>query len=141
MAISLQAAREVLAGESDRDALARNAPTAVALIVGAITAAKAFGALIVIVLIGAVLPVPEEVRAGDRFDTSAIVVGVVYALVASGVGIWLGLRVAAPVIEYFRSGGRRTRRRARRCCVSPSRRCNCRRCCGVGRWCCSARSR
>jgi adenylate cyclase len=104
----LQEVRDVLAGTSDRESLAQHAPTARGLIVAAITVANAVGALIVILMIAVILPLPPEAREGRGFGTGATLAAVGYAVAAGVVGVILGLRVAQPVIAFFEQGSKPT---------------------------------
>jgi adenylate cyclase len=101
--LSFESARAVLAGTSD-ESLAEHAPTARRLIVAAITSANAVGALIVILLIGVILPLPDDARE-EGFGATATALAGAYVLGALVIGTVLGLRVARPIIAFFKRGG------------------------------------
>jgi adenylate cyclase len=98
VSLSWRAARQVLRGEPGDVPLAEISAAARVLIVVAVLAANVGGALIVGVLLLVVLPVPPGAR--DE-DPGGIVISVAFTLIALGLGLKRGLRLAQPVIVMF----------------------------------------
>jgi adenylate cyclase len=98
--INRQSVRDAWSGEQTTSTLAEVAYTARALIVAAITFANLVGASIVVVLLGVILPIPEE--AGGEIG-AANVGSVIYIAAAIVVGTVVGLRLANPVITFFQT--------------------------------------
>lgn len=106
MSGQLQSVREVLAGENRELTLAQTAATAQRLIIAAIFVSNIVGAAVVVVLIGVILPLPPEAREGKAFGGItgfATVAAATYVVVALIVGATVGLRIARPVIAFYRS--------------------------------------
>jgi adenylate cyclase len=97
-----RAVRQVFEGVPGR--LPRRAVSAAArvLIVAAVISANVIGVLIVLTLLVAVLPVPEEAQADDPV---ALGISGAYALLAIAYGTARGLRLARPVVHMFEREG------------------------------------
>ncbi|SHF51667.1 adenylate cyclase [Jatrophihabitans endophyticus] len=103
----LQSVREVLAGESREHTLSENADTSRRLILAAIVVGNVIGAAVVVVLLGLILPLPPEARREHSFGGiggAATVAAAGYVVVALAVGSVVGLRLARPVIDFYRAG-------------------------------------
>lgn len=99
--ISTEAMRGVWTGDlgdTPRRDLARAARV---LIVGAIVFANLVGSAIVVILLGFVLPVPEEAVDQAGAVGANTIGGVIYIAAAIVVGTIVGLRLANPVIAFF----------------------------------------
>ena len=102
--ISREAVRGVLTGELGDTSRHDIASAARLLIVGAIVLANLIGSAIVVLLLGIVLPVPEEAVDAAGAVGADPTGGIAYIAAAIIAGIVVGLRLASPVIAFVEAG-------------------------------------
>lgn len=102
--ISREAVRGVLEGELGDIPRSDLASAARVLIVGAIVLANLIGSAIVVLLLGVVLPVPEEAVDAAGAVGADPTGGIAYIAAALVVGTVVGLRLATPVIAFVEAG-------------------------------------
>ncbi len=119
----MDSVRAVLRGEIAIDGLPGIAGASRWLIMAAIVVANVVGAGVVVVLLGVVLPLPDEARAGRGLAavaSSGAAAAAVYVAVAVVVGVVIGFRLAAPVRAFYAAGGDPTERDRRAVLRLPS---------------------
>lgn len=130
--------RDVLDGESRRCTREENADTSRQLIVTGIVVSNIIGTAVVVILLGVALPLPPEAEQGKAFGGITVVAtasAATYVVIAIAVGATVGLRIARPVVEFYRSDRVATEadRRAVRRLPLPLLLLQCRGCCGASR--------
>ena len=106
MSHQLDAIRAVLRGELVGDDRASTGKASRWLIAASIVIANVIGAVVVLVLLGVVLPLPPEARAGRGLggvSSSGAVAAGLYVAIAVVVGVVVGIRLARPVTAFYAS--------------------------------------